>query len=162
MVDYIYSVQKKFLKGLTNVLQSSRLIFLTTNEAKTRLWNQDSMYPVVVFRDNSRAWYLHRSVIMQHAQNFRTCTFRADICICNYLSPYYLARAFLSIPFHSSRVLVRSDPFSYRIPGSDRWRTLLKLDRPSRYRILWNERKKERERKKRERENIRSANTMEM
>jgi len=53
----------------------------------------------VPFRDNSRARYLHRNVIIQHERNFRTCTFRTDIHICNRLSPYYLARALLSIPF---------------------------------------------------------------
>lgn len=45
--------------------------------------------------------------------------------------------------------VVRSDPFSHRIPRSDRWRTLLKLDRPSRYRDSL---KREKERRERERE----------
>jgi len=84
---------------------------------------------------------------IQHRSGFSSSLRHRSVTMQRNLAKFSRARAranrhAISLSLFLSRGVVgslfgiaRSNPFSYRIPGSGSWRTLLKLDRPSRYRI---------------------------
>lgn len=121
--------------------QSIHFAYRDLRNARKRLQNENSIPRGAPFPDNSRdARYLHRSVLMQHARNFRTCSSsRADVCtyLRMLIAAYYLARRPFSLSprrlclfsraFSRGLSVVRSGiPSLNRIPRSGRAENFIK------------------------------------